>query len=519
MTDKTSTDVAARADALLAAFTPDRPGLAVLVARGGETLYERYLGGADLEHGVAVSAATRFHVASVSKQFTAFAAVQLSHAGKLDLEADIRTWLAEMPDFGQPITVSNLIHHTSGLRDQWELMMLSGTPLDGLIRQKAILAMAARQTALNFSPGTDFCYSNTGYSLLAEIVARASGVKFHQYLQDQVFAPLGMDDTVVYGNANQLLKRRAASYGLGADGAVRLMRLNYSNYGATSLQSTPRDLLKWSREILHPAVFDPALMASLEVPGRLRDGRVLTYAAGLALDPIGGRPAVWHSGADAGYRSMLISFPDQDASIVVLSNGAADTGKISADLADIFLGPAAPAAETVAADEAALTALAGYYVGDWGTSLDLKLEDGKLVTTLYGARAEARFLADGRFRLGPGSEPYARRADGAIETRSLGGVTTAWRPARRAAPSAGQLAALAGDYRCEELDVTYTLMPSEGGMLMSSLRSNPVALAAADEDHFEGGGVRLSVTRGAGGEAVGFTIATGRVRGLAFRRL
>jgi CubicO group peptidase (beta-lactamase class C family) len=513
------TSPAARADDLLAAFTPDRPGLAVLVARGGEALYERYLGGADLEHGAPVSAATRFHVASVSKQFTAFAAMQLAHADKLDLEANIRTWLTEMPDFGETITVSNLIHHTSGLRDQWELMALSGTQLQSLIRQKAILAMAARQTGLNFSPGTDFCYCNTGYSLLAEIVARASGVKFHQYLQDAVFAPLGMDDTLVYGNANQLLKGRAGSYGVGPDGAVRLVRLNYSNYGATSLQSTPRDLLKWSREILHPKVFDPALMASLEIPGRLRDGRALTYAAGLMVDPIGGRRAVWHSGGDAGYRSMLISFPDQDASVVVLSNGGADTGKISADLADIFMEGGSPIAETVPADEATLVALAGYYVGDWGPGFDLNLEDGKLVATLYGIRAEASFLADGRFRLGPSTDAYTRHADGALETQTLGGLTTTWRPARRETPSPDDLAALAGDYRCDDLDVTYTLSPSDGGVVMSSLRSDPLPLTAADDDHFEGGGVRLAITRGADGEARGFTVATGRVRGVVFRRL
>jgi CubicO group peptidase (beta-lactamase class C family) len=302
------TDAAAQADALLTAFAADRPGLAVLVARGGEILYERYLGGADLEHGAPVKAATRFHVASVSKQFTAFAAMQLAHAGKIDLAADIRAWLPEMPDFGEAITVSDLIHHTSGLRDQWELMIVSGTPIEGLIRQKAIVAMATRQTALNFSPGTDFCYCNTGYSLLAEIVANASGEKFYRYMQEAVFAPLGMNDTVVYGNANLLLKDRAASYGLTAEGDVRLVRLNYSNYGATSMQSTPRDLLKWSQEMLHPAVFDPALMASLETPGRLRDGAALTYAAGLLVAPFAGRRAIWHSGGDAGYRSILVSF-------------------------------------------------------------------------------------------------------------------------------------------------------------------------------------------------------------------
>ena len=152
----------ARADALLAAYTPNRPGLAVLVARGGQVIYERNLGAADLEHGIAVTAASRFHVASVSKQFTAFAILQQVKAGKVDLDADIHTYLPELADFGAKITVSDLIHHTSGLRDQWDLEVLSGTSMDSLIRQKALVAMAANQRGLNFAPGTDYRYSNTG---------------------------------------------------------------------------------------------------------------------------------------------------------------------------------------------------------------------------------------------------------------------------------------------------------------------------------------------------------------------
>ena len=161
---------AERLEQLLAPFTADKPGLAALVTVGGEVVFERYLGGADLEHGVPVTAATRFHVASVSKQFTAFAALLEATAGRLDLDADIHAWLPELADYGEPVTARQLVHHTGGLRDQWELMMLSGTPIDGLIRQSAILAMAARQKGLNFPPGTAFRYSNMGYSLLVEIV-------------------------------------------------------------------------------------------------------------------------------------------------------------------------------------------------------------------------------------------------------------------------------------------------------------------------------------------------------------
>jgi len=156
------------------------------------------------------------------------------------------------------VTVSDLVHHTGGLRDQWELMMLSGTPLDGLIRQSAILAMAASQKGLNFPPGTAFRYCNTGYSLLAEIVARTSGTRFPRYLKERLFAPLGMNETLVYGDAAHLVPDRAMSYRFNRNGEVRQARLNYSNYGATSLQSTPRDLARWARELMHPPCSAPS---------------------------------------------------------------------------------------------------------------------------------------------------------------------------------------------------------------------------------------------------------------------
>jgi CubicO group peptidase (beta-lactamase class C family) len=247
-----------RLEQLLAPFGADKPGLAALVSVGGEPVFERYLGGADLEHGVAVSASTRFHVASVSKQFTAFAVLLEATAGRVDLSADVHVYLPELADYDATVTVSDLVHHTGGLRDQWELMMLSGTPLDGLIRQSAILAMAASQKGLNFPPGTAFRYCNTGYSLLAEIVARTSGTRFPRYLKERLFAPLGMNETLVYGDAAHLVPDRAMSYRFNRNGEVRQARLNYSNYGATSLQSTPRDLARWARELMHPPCSAPS---------------------------------------------------------------------------------------------------------------------------------------------------------------------------------------------------------------------------------------------------------------------
>jgi CubicO group peptidase (beta-lactamase class C family) len=508
-----------KADALLAAFTVDKPGIAVLVARGGQVIYERDLGAADLEYGVPITPASRFHVASVSKQFTAFAVLQLAQAGKIDLDADIHTYLPELADYGAKVTVSELVHHTSGLRDQWELLILSGTSIDSLIRQKAIVAMAASQKGLNFTPGTDFRYSNTGYSLLAEIVARTSGMPFKQYMRDHVFAPLGMNDTLVYDNAGDVMPNRAMSYVVDPAGVTHLARLNYANYGATSVHSTTRDLLKWSRELLHPTVFDPGLVHAAEQPGRLSDGRPLNYAFGMANLPVGGHRALTHNGADAGYRALIASFPVEDATIVVLSNGGADVSKIADGLAEAFLG-AGPATPPVAPDPAQIAKLAGYYVDDWTPGFDLRPENGKLIYVQGLFRHEVSFLPDGSFYLFNPSGRFRARPDGALEERiALSGLTVTHRRANRVKPSPAELAALAGTYHSDELDVTYRVSVAGTGLVLTSLRSDPIPFFPADADHFENPQARLSVLRDASGKITALSIGTGRIKGLRFTKV
>jgi CubicO group peptidase (beta-lactamase class C family) len=522
MTQASAAERLEAVETALAPFAPDKPGLAALVTAGGEVVFERYLGGADLEHGAPVTATTRFHVASVSKQFTAFAVLLEAEAGRVDLDADVHTYLPELGDYGATVTVRDLVHHIGGLRDQWELMMLSGTPLDGLIRQSAIVAMAARQRGLNFPPGTEFRYSNAGYSLLAEIVVRTSGKPFATCLEEAVFAPLGMRETLVYGDASQLLPGRAMSYSLGPKGDVRLARLNYSNYGATSLHTTPRDLAKWARELLHPSVFAPELIARMTAPGALRDGTALNYGFGIMRDVLDGRPAVTHGGADAGFRAAFNCFPDDDACVLVFSNGAADVGAIARTLADAFLAPAAAAPAETTPDAATLASLAGYYVSDWGPGLTLQATDGKLMMSGGGVPApiEARFLAGGEFYVFAPSIRFSQRPGGDLaQAQGVGGQALLHRRVERVQPSAEDLAAFAGRYHSDEIDSTYDLAMDEAGLSLSCLRFAPFKLAPADLDAFDGPLLRLTFQRDAAGAPSGFTVSTGRVRGLAFRKI
>jgi CubicO group peptidase (beta-lactamase class C family) len=520
---------AQRADALLTAFTADKPGLAVLVTKGGQPVYERYLGGADLEHAQAVSAASRFHVASVSKQFTAFAVADLAREGKVDLAADIRTYLPEMPDFGRKITVADLLHHTSGLRDQWGLFVLSGADFQDHLKQRSILGMARAQTALNFDPGSEYEYCNTGYSLAALIVERVSGKSFRAFLAERVFTPLGMADTFVYDNAAELVPNRAMSYGVGPDGKVRLVRLNYNNYGATSLHTTARDLGKWGQELLHPKALDAGVLRAMQQPGKLADGTPITYGLGLISQEVVGRKGVGHGGSDAGFRSSFMIYPAEDASIVVLSNGQAEVGALAEKLADVFLNDGTGAAptwpETPASPEV-VQKLAGFYVSGRSPMMELRADGAGLKRFIAGPSATARFAPGGGFYIERPTNAFTVAGNGRdLEYRSsAGGKPLVWRRIEKVTPTPEELAALAGAYRSDELDITYRLAVVSGVLQLSSLRTDPTLLVPTAKDMFDAPlfyGAVIKVERDAAGRPDRLLVSMmgGRVRNVVLKRV
>lgn len=512
-------DRAARADALFSAMTPDRPGAVVAVARGGELVYARAFGAADLEQRTPITMATRFHVASISKQFTAFAVALLAREGKIDLGADIRTYLPELPDFGTPITVAQLLHHTSGLRDQWDLFVLSGTDMQSHLRQGAIFSLLRNQRALNFAPGTEYRYSNSGYSLAAEIVAQVSGMPFRRFVEERIFAPLGMGDSLIYDNSAEIVPGRAQSYRLTPAGTPEIVRLNYNNYGATSMITTAGDLLKWSRELLQPRVFDAALIGSLSRPVRLADGTALDYGFGMYRTPVAGRPAIMHGGADAGFRAIIASFPAEDASIVILSNGVADVTALNEALVDIFLNPTPRPNPVATPQPAELARLAGYYVASWGPGIELAVEGGELVRIAGGPRQAATFRPDGTFEFRTPTLRY-RATSAGIEELPVIGPPLPYRRTERAAASAADLAALAGDYRSRELDVTYTLSVRGSQLVLTSLRApEPILLVPGERDRFDMPFGTIGIVRGPSGRASGLSVTTGRVRDLRFDRV
>ena len=352
---------------------PGSPGCAVGAYQGDRIVHRGAYGMANLDHDVRLTPSSVFHVASVSKQFTAAAILLLAADGKLSLEDDVRKFVPELPDFKERITLRQLAHHTSGIRDQWDLLGLAGWRYSrDLISDDDVLQMLAKQKDLNFPPGERHLYSNSGYTLLAVVVSRASGKTFREFTAERMFKPLGMTNTFFRNNFNEVVKSQAYGYSRDAAG-FRLSVTNFDTAGATSLMTTVEDMAKWHANFDSGAVGGQAMLGGLLTRGVLNDKRSIDYAFGITHGTYRGVPTVSHGGADAGYRAAFLRFPAQRFGVAVLCNLAQTNPTMLAQrVADVFLagtlGPATPPAAAkpnggpeVAVPAAELERLAGLY--------------------------------------------------------------------------------------------------------------------------------------------------------------
>jgi CubicO group peptidase (beta-lactamase class C family) len=317
---------------------PTTPGAVLAILKDGKIIYSRGYGMANLEENIPNAPSTVFHLGSVSKQFTAFAIHLLGHDGKLSLDDDVRKYLPKFPEFVKPITIRQLLHHTSGLRDQWNLLALAGWRLSDVITDGDVRRLLMQQKDLNFLPGDEMLYSNSGYSVLAEIVRRVSGMPLKQFAKKRIFAPLEMNDTEFQASYGNVIKNRAYSYVPTGDGTYRYDALSYSTYGPSSLFSTVGDLAHWDENFYTAKVGGASVLNALQAKGSLNNGKELDYASGLVIGQYRGAKTVSHSGADAGYRANIVRFPDDHFSVIVLANaGDLDVDDVPLRIADIFL--------------------------------------------------------------------------------------------------------------------------------------------------------------------------------------
>jgi len=510
---------------------PASPGATLAVMKDGQIVYSRGYGLANLEYGVRNSAETVFHVASLSKQFTAFAIHLLVLEGRISLDDDIRKYVPEMKT-QSAIKIRHLLHHTSGLRDQWSLLTLAGLRLDDVITESDILGLLFDQRDLNFLPGEEELYSNSGYTLLALIVQRVAGQTFARFAEQRIFLPLGMGNTRVQETYGTVMPGRAYSYFKGRAG-YSYVALSYSNSGATSVFTTVGDLARWDRNLQTGQVGGPAVSKAMRELDRLNGGGDNNYASGLVLGRYRGLPTEEHSGADAGYRAELLRFPEQRLTVAILAN-ASDVGAptLAYRIADIYL-EGTPGLASVAIGPTPIDLNvpgSAPYLGDYqlrpGFLLSFTSEGHQLMVQATG---QPKFVmdasADNAFFTRafvasvvfdpPGSDGVTRTAT----WKQLGQSSPLVRVTREQ-PADTELRACTGDFFSDELHAIYTLSVRDGALWLryprGSLVLTPLTRGVFSAPFPIG---TVTVEKNAAGQCEGLAVTTGRVRNLAFRKI
>jgi CubicO group peptidase (beta-lactamase class C family) len=499
----------ARVDAVFARFAGHSPGCALNVIADGRSVYEKGYGYASLELDVPITPRTVFDIGSVSKQFTAMSILLLARDGKLSLDDDIRRYVPELPDLGH-VTIRQLMHHTSGWRDYTDLMALGGWDERDHTTDQDGIDVLRRQRALNFPPGTNWRYSNTGFFLMSLVVKRVSGASLREFAAERIFAPLGMSDTRFLDDTRQIVPRRATAYApADSGGGWQVEMANWDQVGDGAVQTTVEDLAKWDANFYTPIVGDARLVEMLQTPDQAH------YGFGLWRDRYHDDTVVWHTGAWAGYRAVIMRFPDRRRSIIVLCNVAdAHTRLLATRLADLMIQPrfAEPpkGPQTVRAH-----AMVGLYSSD-------AVGDILRVTT-RGADTVLIEVGDRHHILVPSGMLLRDTTDGAtyefgdrrVVVRSFGDIPDTM----RLVPPPGRSPGLPGRYVSPELNVTWTVLTKGSKLMLHRPRGDDLALAPLYADgYMTSDGTPVHFLRDASGQVTALSITTNGVHDLRFSR-
>jgi CubicO group peptidase (beta-lactamase class C family) len=521
---------------------PDSPGCALAIIDHGKTIYKRGYGMADLDHSIPNSPETVFHVGSISKQFTAMTIALLAQQGTLALDDDIRKFLPELPVYRNPITIRNLLQHTSGLREHQDLLWLAGWRTEDVETEADIVKLISRQKELTFNPGEQFGYSNTNYTLLAVIAERATRQSFRDLVEAMILRPLGMTSSIVRSDHALIVKNRAFGYLPRYEGGYGISNFNFEFAGSTNLNTTVEDMSRWDRNFYDRRVGATVIDAML-TPGTLNDGTKLRYGLGLYAGTYRGLKTVEHGGADPGFLSHWLQFPDQQFSVICFCNTFdINTSAVARQIATIYLAdkfqqspttPGKPATDDVKrlrVPERELNQAVGMYFDPIDNRVrKLYVKGAKLFFwRAVGNEEELLALGDNRFRMVayPNVEivvkPNANRAGKQMHLITNGQKPDIFESVKEVSLTSKQINQFVGRYYSEELDVTYELKSRDGKLLVERTRGLPFPpLAARFEDGFfdEGGSIALRFTRDSRRHISGFLISRGRVRALRFYRI
>ena len=495
-----------RVDEIFAQYDSTRsPGCSLSVLQGGETIYQRGYGMANLEYNLALTPRSVFRIASTSKQFTAASIALLAEQGKLDLDDDVRKYLPELREHEVPATIRQMLHHTSGIRDYLELMWLAGADDADHYEVEDAFEMIARQRVLNFEPNSEHLYSNAGYFLLSRVVERASGQTLREYARENIFQPLGMADTHFHDDHTEVVKNRADGYAPNDSGGFDISMTTLDMVGDGGVFTTVEDLARWDANFYDNRLGKGGteLIELLLTPGVLNNGEQLSYALGLGVGEYRGLPLVSHGGAFVGFRANLLRFPEERFSVICLCNlGTTSPSRLARQVADVYLADRFEEASPGAASEESsqpivelpardLERLTGIYFNEEDRRIArILLKEGQLFYSRGdGDGMPLETLSRNRLRVADRArkiEANFSPENGPPEQMVVtfdGSDPDTYLAVEEADYSAEDLAAFEGTYYCYELDVRYTLRAAEDGLTVEK-PGEDFALEAAFADFF-----------------------------------
>ncbi|HEU4434031.1 MAG TPA: serine hydrolase domain-containing protein [Pyrinomonadaceae bacterium] len=529
-----------KVDALFAQWNkPDSPGCAVAIIKDGRVVYKRGYGSANLDYDIPISSKTVFNVGSVSKQFTAISVALLARQGKVSLDDDIRKYLPEIRQYSAPVTIRGLIYHTSGIREYSHLMQLAGMRFEDAAADE-IYKIIARQKELNFDPGDEYLYSNSGYFLLARIVQRVSGKSLREFAQENIFKPLGMGSTRFQNDQSEVIRDRATGYSSRTTGGFAVQTTISEAVGAGGLLTAIDDLVLWER------VFDqnslpggPAFIREALTRGTLNSGEKIDYGFGMDIETYRGLNEFGHGGATNGFNADMVRFPDQRFTVVCLCNlSNIESGRLTRQVADIYLAGefkaesntnGLPEPRVVQVSDQELAAVAGSYFNFANNNFRrLYVKNGKLIYSRGASESELAPLGNKRFlmlgvpdRIEISFKSPRAGAPLQMFTAANGKVFIVHDAVKPASYTPPQLKEFSGTFYSDDIEATYTITLKDDKLVLQRKNvdgETPLLGQFADAFSAAGtGGIRF--TRDVQNHVNGLLLTTGRVRNLRFVRI
>lgn len=499
----------------------DSPGCALGIYRDGAIAYAHGYGMASLELGVPITPQTVFDIGSTSKQFTAFSILLLQQQGRLSPDDDIRKFVPEIPDYGKRITLRHLMTHTSGMRDYAGLFDLAGIPEQNLTNDQDAIDLIVRQKALNFMPGEEWDYSNTGFFLLSQVVKRVTGKTLRDFDQENVFTPLSMRSTQIFNDHTLVIPHRATAYSFDDERkAFGVEMSNFEQTGDGSVQTSVEDLQRWDENFYSAKLGGEGLIRQMQVVGKLNNGKEHGYAAGLEISTYRGLPVVRHGGAWAGYRAELLRFPKQHTSVAVLCNVAQAAPSVRANrVADVILekalAPEPASAEnkaraTVAPD--VLQKYVGVYKNDKDAYERVEFKDGNLWLANDGIELVPQSINVFRTDFTEGTFSFSEKQ---MVVEIPGEESVKFAMIQTRAPK--DLGQFVGDYYSFELDATWQFRVKDGKLTAQVKHSDTpsMTLQSVGPETFtlEGGSLRFEINGGVPKRAF---LTVSRIRNVEF---